>query len=99
MGRPLKPHTTPWGETLVGIIPLGNGRWRISETGERFTEHDEFKAITYFKSKQKRPQAVFIPVRVREDAPTGTTENHPWNIQVDTVAKTPRQLKATTRQR
>ena len=56
MGRPMKPYKWSFGKVTVGIVSMGKGRWRISESGETFTQHDEWKAYSYFMSKQKGPE-------------------------------------------
>ena len=48
MARPFKPYQTSTGEVIVGLHLDKDGRWRIVETGARFTEPDERRAIAKF---------------------------------------------------
>ncbi|MFA9479826.1 hypothetical protein ACERK3_16200 [Phycisphaerales bacterium AB-hyl4] len=40
-GRPSRPYRTSWGENVEGLYKCPDGRWRITVTGQTFTEHDE----------------------------------------------------------
>jgi len=67
----MKPYTWKFsGETTVGIIPLPNGGWRISATGERFTEHDEYKAYCRFKAGQGKDKLIVIPGKEFSPSPS-----------------------------
>src|SRR5437868_6008720 len=61
MARPIKQLVID-GKTIVGLSKIAKNRWRISQTGERFTEADQYKALAYFKSKVKGRDSVFIPI-------------------------------------
>jgi len=52
MARPWKEHIWSWGERSLGIRSLGKGLWRLSATGERFTQHDERLAYQKFMATQ-----------------------------------------------
>lgn len=55
MPRPQKPYQTTWGEVIPGLSKAPNdGRWRIVETGQKFTEPDEQRAIAKFRSFQNK---------------------------------------------
>lgn len=49
-GRKQKPHQASWGEHITGLYKCPDGRWRIIATGEKFTEHDERKAVAKFRA-------------------------------------------------
>ncbi|HEX3358716.1 MAG TPA: tyrosine-type recombinase/integrase [Tepidisphaeraceae bacterium] len=67
-GRPKKPYQTSWGEVVVGLTKCGDGRWRIVETEERFTEHDERRAIARFKRWQDSRAADQVLISVPSTA-------------------------------
>jgi len=48
-GRPTKPYRASWKEDIGGLTRKGDGRWEIRSKGIRFTEPDEFKAVTRAK--------------------------------------------------
>jgi len=52
-GRPKKPYETSWGEIVPGLTKCGDGRWRNTVTEERFTEHDERRAIARFRNWER----------------------------------------------
>jgi hypothetical protein len=47
-GRPSKPHRAATGEHIDGLYRCPDGRWRITATGERFTEPDEALAVARY---------------------------------------------------
>lgn len=48
-GRKAKPHKTTYdGTTIDGLYHCPDGRWRITATGEKFTEADERLAVQRF---------------------------------------------------
>lgn len=70
-GRKTKPYRTTWGETIDGLYKCPDGRWRITATGERFTEHDERSAVMKFRrfeAKRQNPENL-VPLRVSEETP------------------------------
>src|SRR5436305_856466 len=72
MGRPSKPYKTSWGEIVAGLYLCPDGRWRITETGAKFTETDERLAVAKFKQwRNAQPNgdvAVTVPTA---DVPAG----------------------------
>src|SRR5438105_373042 len=55
MARPQKPYQTSWGEIVAGLARGDDRRWRIIQTGERFREEDERKAIARFRARTGDP--------------------------------------------
>jgi hypothetical protein len=49
-------------EKLVGLSQIKKNHWRISQTGERFTCHDEDKAVEYFKQQLGGKKSVLLPI-------------------------------------
>ncbi|MGA2499148.1 MAG: hypothetical protein ABSH20_15515 [Tepidisphaeraceae bacterium] len=69
MGRKQTPYIVQAGpdkgKVIQGLYRATDGRWKILETGERFTETDEFKAISRFREwerKASKPQ----PLNIKE---------------------------------
>ena len=48
-GRPEASHRGPDGTEYPGLSHHASGRWRISSTGERFSEPDELLAIARYQ--------------------------------------------------
>jgi hypothetical protein len=49
-GRPQVPYRPKaGGPPIAGLYRCPDGRWRINATGEKFTEHDEHRAIARFR--------------------------------------------------
>lgn len=59
-GRPRKSYTTSWGEPVEGLARDTDGRWRIVETGYRYSEADERRAVARFRQLH-RPERVHVP--------------------------------------
>jgi hypothetical protein len=48
---------------LFGLSKIGPNRWRISQTGERYTESDEYRAVQYFlQQTAEERETVFVPI-------------------------------------
>lgn len=63
-GRGLAYHRTADGTDIEGLKRRRDGRWRVSATGETFTEPDEWLAVARFRqimAARDQPQ-VLIPV-------------------------------------
>lgn len=70
-GRPSRPYRTSWGKDIEGLYKCPDGRWRINATGQKFTEHDERRAVAKFLAMQE-PDTVDSPSTVRSTStPTG----------------------------
>jgi len=69
MGRRPKPHQCSWDNKLIpGLYHYpGTNRWRVVDTGQRFTEADEHRAVARFLAMTK-PKTIVVPTR-------GTTVN------------------------
>ena len=48
-GQPKKHYTSTSGDTIKGLSRGNDGRWRIIDTGYRFTEPNEAAAIAKFR--------------------------------------------------
>ena len=54
-GRHTKPHVTTYdGTTIDGLYKCPDGRWRITATGQKFTEPDERLAVARFRQWEGR---------------------------------------------
>ena len=53
-GRPQKPYQASDGQIIAGLCRQPDGRWRITATGERFSEPDEFLAIQRFRQWEQQ---------------------------------------------
>lgn len=67
-GRPQKPYQTSWNLPIPGLARDPDGRWRILATGQRFTEHDERRAIARFyettRSARMERMTVDVPAQI-----------------------------------
>src|SRR4051812_41222937 len=64
MGRPQKPYVTQDGTIVQGLYRCPDGRWRVNATGQKFTEADEFKAVTRFRQITGTQPVSTTPVEV-----------------------------------
>ena len=66
MGRKQKPYQTSWNEVIPGLSKDYDGRWRIIETGKRFSQSDERLAVQTFReweaANAKRKMSLQIPL-------------------------------------
>ena len=79
-GRPPKAYRTTWGEVISGLDRQSDGRWRIIESGYRFTEANESRAIQKFRqltSATKPVVTLTIPVTKPDMAPEDILDG--WN--------------------
>ena len=67
-GRPQKPYETSWGEMVPGLYKCPDGRWRISSTGQKFTEADERRAVVHFRAVHKS-QTITTPTSIETVLP------------------------------
>ncbi len=64
-GRKAKPYVCPWnGKTIDGLYLCPDGRWRITETGEKFTESDPMRAVLRFHRWQARHRGTEAAIRL-----------------------------------
>lgn len=86
-GRKPKPYVTSWGEVVAGLARQGNdGRWRVVETGQRFTEPDERRAVRRFREQHEtKVELVQIPVLGSGQAKTGKEANRILAPRAQTV--------------
>jgi integrase len=64
-GRIEKSYRTSWGEIIHGFSRGNDGRWRIAQTGQKFTESNELAAVDRFKklTQSQTPTAtITIPI-------------------------------------
>lgn len=94
-GRPQKPYETTWGEIVPGLYRCTDGRWRITKTGQKFTERDERRAVARFRSMFE-PEKVGVPVAFNptsapdfdlskdgsfyQDVPDDLLDAHRWRL-------------------
>lgn len=63
-GRPFAQHRTASGDNIIGLKKLKDGRWRISATGEVFSEADESLAVARFEAAIARQRStVSLPLQ------------------------------------
>jgi hypothetical protein len=77
---PPKAYRTTWGEVISGLDRQSDGRWRIIESGYRFTEANESRAIQKFRqltSATKPVVTLTIPVTKPDMAPEDILDG--WN--------------------
>lgn len=60
-GRPHKPYRTAKGKYIDGLARRPDGRWRVLETGQIFSEPDETRAIAKFRAMMPSTQ-VGVPI-------------------------------------
>ena len=68
VGRKRRDHITAWGETVVGLSRIADGRWRVIGTHIRFTEPDERKAVErYYQLSGATVEGTIcgVPIRAR----------------------------------
>lgn len=86
MGRKQKPYQTSWNEIIPGLAKDYDNRWRIIETGKRFSQSDERLAIQKFRewesSNSKRKMSLQIPLSPVTPAAEGATG---WDIVGDST--------------
>jgi len=57
-GRRQIPYRPSWGgDPIPGLYKCPDGRWRINATGQKFTEHDERRAISKFRQWEAQHKA------------------------------------------
>src|SRR5436190_22131413 len=63
-GRPQARHRMADGKEILGLTRRPDGRWRVSATGETFTEPDEKLAVARFLAiaAARDVQSVLLPV-------------------------------------
>jgi hypothetical protein len=58
-GRPQRPYQPTFGgDPIPGLYKCPDGRWRITQTGQKFTESDERRAIQRFFALKEKEQPV-----------------------------------------
>jgi integrase len=89
-GRRQAFHRLPDGTEVAGLKRRGDGRWRISATGETFTEPDERLAVARFQAivGAKESRDVLMPVEagglaIEEAFDKATTINVVLNFGLD----------------
>lgn len=79
-GRKAKPYVCPWnGKTIDGLYHCPDGRWRITETGEKFTESDPRLAVLRFHRWQARHRGSEALVKLSD--PLETTDDHAGAVE------------------
>jgi hypothetical protein len=74
-GRKPRPYVCPWNNaTIDGLYHCPDGRWRITATGEKFSEADPRRAVTRFREWEARQQGnrVFISLPLDSSTPSGS---------------------------
>ncbi|MDB5296516.1 MAG: Phage integrase family protein [Phycisphaerales bacterium] len=73
VGRKTKPYRTSWGETIDGLYRLPDKRWRITETGQRFTQPDERLAVLHFRQLERSKARHAVKLSVPLASPDAMT--------------------------
>lgn len=70
-GRPQARHRCRDGTEIQGLTRLGDGRWKVSATGETFVETDEGTAVARFLAiadKIRKQNRVALPLPPQPNA-------------------------------
>ena len=82
-GRKAKPYLCPWdGKTIDGLYHCHDGRWRMTETGEKFSESDPRLAVLRFRRWQARHRGTEALIRLPDPlAPSCEDDDHQGAVE------------------
>jgi hypothetical protein len=76
-GRRQVPYRPSWGgDPIPGLYKCPDGRWRINATGQKFTEHDEARAIEKFYAMTKSDMVALPIAQTKSSGFDDTTLEH-----------------------